>query len=183
MLRIRDVYPGSKFFSSWIQGQKNSGSRIRISCNPKNLFPSAQKYDPWCSSRIRIPDLNWIHKDPISHSWQGMLCYKSEKYGTFPKKCQRISAKNRVADLYHFNADPDPTFYFNSDPHQAFITYMRIRIQPFFKVIRICNIWSIGPLRLHLVLLNLLNVDFNAVRIQLFTLMRIRIQLLIMDDI
>ncbi len=27
---IRDVYPGSEFFSSWIQGQKDSGSRIRI---------------------------------------------------------------------------------------------------------------------------------------------------------
>jgi hypothetical protein len=37
--------PGSKRF------------RIRVSCNPKTCFLSSQKYDPGCSSRIRIPDL------------------------------------------------------------------------------------------------------------------------------
>jgi hypothetical protein len=31
MLRIRDVYPGSEFFSSRIRGQKDPGARIRIS--------------------------------------------------------------------------------------------------------------------------------------------------------
>jgi hypothetical protein len=32
VLRIRDVYPGTEFFrhGSWIQGQKDSGFRIRI---------------------------------------------------------------------------------------------------------------------------------------------------------
>ncbi len=29
LLRIRDVYPGSEFFSSRIQGQKDPGSRTR----------------------------------------------------------------------------------------------------------------------------------------------------------
>jgi hypothetical protein len=40
VLRIRDVYPGSEFFSSHILNQK--------------LFMSSRKYDPGCSSRIRI---------------------------------------------------------------------------------------------------------------------------------
>jgi hypothetical protein len=56
--------PGSKFFhpGSRIQGQKDSGSRIRIRIKefmyflPKNLFLSSQKYDQGCSSRIRISD-------------------------------------------------------------------------------------------------------------------------------
>jgi hypothetical protein len=55
---------GSKFFHpvSRIQGQKDSGSRIQIRIKefqyflPKQLFISSQKYDPGCSSRIRIPD-------------------------------------------------------------------------------------------------------------------------------
>jgi hypothetical protein len=44
VLRIRDVYPGSEFFPSLIQGQKDSRIRIRISIkgfkyfNPKNGF-------------------------------------------------------------------------------------------------------------------------------------------------
>jgi hypothetical protein len=49
VLRIRDVYPGSEFFypGSRIQGQKDSGSRIRIRTkefkygtyfNPKSFF-------------------------------------------------------------------------------------------------------------------------------------------------
>ena len=50
---IRDAYPGSR-----IQGQKDSGSRIRIKefkyFLPKKLFLSFRKYDPGCSSRIRI---------------------------------------------------------------------------------------------------------------------------------
>jgi hypothetical protein len=47
VLRIRDVYPGSEFFHAGprIQGQKDSGPRIRIRIkefirifNPKNYF-------------------------------------------------------------------------------------------------------------------------------------------------
>ncbi len=59
-LRIRDVYSGSEFFfhtGSWIQGQKDSRIRIHIKefkyFNPKNCL-SSRKYDPGCSSRIRI---------------------------------------------------------------------------------------------------------------------------------
>jgi hypothetical protein len=58
VLRIRAVYPGSEFFPSRIQGQKDSGSRIRIiefEClKPKKLFLSFRKNDLRCSSRIRI---------------------------------------------------------------------------------------------------------------------------------
>jgi hypothetical protein len=55
VLRIRDVYPGSRirFFSIL-----DPGSRIRIKAfkyfNPKNCFLSSRKYNPCCSSRIRI---------------------------------------------------------------------------------------------------------------------------------
>jgi hypothetical protein len=53
VLRIRDVYPRSR-----IKGQKDSGSRIRIKefkyFLPKKLFLSFRKYDPGCSSQIRI---------------------------------------------------------------------------------------------------------------------------------
>ncbi len=46
-----DVYPGSEFFPSPIQGQKDSGSRIRIASNNLSIFnPSlflgSWKYDP-----------------------------------------------------------------------------------------------------------------------------------------
>jgi hypothetical protein len=50
VLRIRHVYPGSEFFYP--------GSRIRIKeikyFYLKKLFLSSRKYDPGCSSRIRI---------------------------------------------------------------------------------------------------------------------------------
>ncbi len=48
VFRIQDVYPGSECFPS----------RICIKefkyFNPKNCFLSSRKYDPGCSSRIRI---------------------------------------------------------------------------------------------------------------------------------
>ena len=68
MLRIRDVYssvadPGClsriRIFSIPDPNFFNLGSRIRIKkfkyFNPKNWFLSSLKYDPSCSSRIRIP--------------------------------------------------------------------------------------------------------------------------------
>ncbi len=64
MLRIRDVYPGSQvqILSSRIQGQKDSGSRIRIRIknlsifNPKNTFSALGNMirDVHPGSRIRI---------------------------------------------------------------------------------------------------------------------------------
>ncbi len=56
MLWIQEVKPdpGSEFFYS--------GSRIPIHIEelkyfePKKFFPSPRKYDPGCSSRVRIPD-------------------------------------------------------------------------------------------------------------------------------
>jgi hypothetical protein len=71
MFQIRDVYPGSRnpvptFFQpvSRIPNPGSEffhpGSRIRIKeykyFNPKVRFLSSRKYDPDCSSRIRVPD-------------------------------------------------------------------------------------------------------------------------------
>ena len=62
MLWIRDIYSRSRIriFLSRIQALKDSGSRIRIRFKEfkyfltQNMFLSSRKYDPWCSSRIRI---------------------------------------------------------------------------------------------------------------------------------
>jgi hypothetical protein len=63
MLRIRDVYPGSEVFSSRIPDQEDSRIRIRIKefkyFNTKKMFLRSRKYDPGCSSRIRIPDFDF----------------------------------------------------------------------------------------------------------------------------
>ncbi len=75
MSRIRNVIPdpGSEFFhsGSWNQGQKDSGSRIRIRLkeinylSPKKLFLSSRIYDPGCSYWIPDPDLDfWPIPDP-----------------------------------------------------------------------------------------------------------------------
>ena len=49
VLRIRNVYAGSKFFSSQIRFFFHPGSKFS-----KKMFLSSRKYDPGCSSRIRI---------------------------------------------------------------------------------------------------------------------------------
>jgi hypothetical protein len=60
VLRIPDVYLGwlsrIRIFPSRIQGQKDFGSASRnLSIfSSKNCFLSSRKYDPGCSSRIRI---------------------------------------------------------------------------------------------------------------------------------
>jgi hypothetical protein len=60
VLRIRDVYPGSDLFPTWIPDPNylHPGSRIRVKefkyFNPKKWFLSSRKYDPGCSSRIRM---------------------------------------------------------------------------------------------------------------------------------
>jgi hypothetical protein len=55
VFRIRDVYPGSNFFSSRIRTFPISDSGSASKCfNPKNWFLSPRKYDSGCSSRIRI---------------------------------------------------------------------------------------------------------------------------------
>jgi hypothetical protein len=57
VLRIRDVYPGSKFFPSRIPIRHQRIYASKNLCryfNPKKLFLSSRKYDPSCSSRIRI---------------------------------------------------------------------------------------------------------------------------------
>jgi hypothetical protein len=61
VLRKQDVYPGSNFFPSRIPNPNffHPGSASKNFCtyfNPKKWFLSSRKYDPDCSSRIRIPD-------------------------------------------------------------------------------------------------------------------------------
>ncbi len=51
MLRIRVVYPGSDFFPSRIPDR---GSKNLSIFSTKKKFLSSRKYDPGCSSRIRI---------------------------------------------------------------------------------------------------------------------------------
>jgi hypothetical protein len=66
VLRIRDVYPGSKFCPSRIQGQNSRRFHLpdpdphkKVKYfKPKKLLLSSRKYDLRCSSRIRIPDLD-----------------------------------------------------------------------------------------------------------------------------
>jgi hypothetical protein len=57
--------PESEFFPSRILGQKDSRSRIRFKefkyFNPKNSFLALGKYDPGCSSRIRILIFYFTH--------------------------------------------------------------------------------------------------------------------------
>ncbi len=69
MLRIRDVYPGSRIrlFSIPDPNCLHPGSRILIKeCkyfNPqkaKKWFLSSKKYDPGCSSRIPDPDADFL---------------------------------------------------------------------------------------------------------------------------
>ncbi len=68
VLRIRDVYPGSRIWISSIPDPNFShpGSRIRIKefkyFKPNFFLLNNRKYDPGCSFRIRIPDFypSWI---------------------------------------------------------------------------------------------------------------------------
>ncbi len=68
MLRIWYVYSGSEFFHSGsrIQGQKDSGSRIRLkefkNFKPKKSFLGSRKYNPGCSSGSGY----WFFTDPGS---------------------------------------------------------------------------------------------------------------------
>jgi hypothetical protein len=58
VLRIRDVYPGSDFFPSRIRtvstADPASTSKNLSILTPKKWFLSSRKYDPGCSSRIRM---------------------------------------------------------------------------------------------------------------------------------
>jgi hypothetical protein len=66
VLRIRDVYPESRFrlFSIPDPNCLRPGSRIRIKefkyFNLKKWFLSSRKYDPGCSSRIPVPDADLL---------------------------------------------------------------------------------------------------------------------------
>ncbi len=93
MLRIREVYPGSKFFPSLIPDSHKKFKHF----NPKKLFLSPRKYDPGCSSRIQIliflpipdpgntgvkktPDPEFRILDPDPHHWECLSFFKENKY-------------------------------------------------------------------------------------------------------
>jgi hypothetical protein len=60
VLRIRDVYPGFKFFSipdprsEFFHSDPRSAYKILSILTPKKWFLSSRIYDPGCASRIRI---------------------------------------------------------------------------------------------------------------------------------
>jgi hypothetical protein len=87
VLRIRDVYPGSKFFHPGSRVKKDSISRIRVHIKElkyfqnKKMFLSSQKYDPRCSFRIRI--LIFItHLGSRGQKGTGSRIRNTAKYGT-----------------------------------------------------------------------------------------------------
>ncbi len=55
VLRIRDVYPGSRIRIFSIPDPGSASKNFKY-FNPKKWFLSSRKYDPGCSSQIRIPD-------------------------------------------------------------------------------------------------------------------------------
>ncbi len=95
-----------------------------------------------------------------------------------------------VADLHLFNADPDPYIFTLMRIRFRLFTLMRIRIRILLKVVRplVYNLPGLHfeppcrhcerrrPSTVTFEHLTLLNLDFNAYPIQLFTLMRIRIR-------
>ncbi len=95
VLRIRDVYPGSRIRLFFYSGSELSPSRIRI-----EEFLSSRKYDPGCSSRIRmltfypsriqgskrhrIPDQDPQHCTGVGMCLFFMPYLTSSIYGTVP---------------------------------------------------------------------------------------------------
>jgi len=91
VLPIPDLYPRIRIFPFRIQGQKDSGSLIRIRIRikefkffiPKHWSLSSRKYDAGCSSRIQIlivyPSLIQRSKrhripDPDPQHWSRHFC-------------------------------------------------------------------------------------------------------------
>jgi hypothetical protein len=135
VLRIRDVYPGSRIrlFSIPDPGSELFPSRIRIKefdyFNPKKWFLSSRKYDPSCSSRIRIltfyPSRIPEALDPGSRSAtlvsDGLFCDQGgeDQEGPGHQQAGRDddeegpSGKNLNIEPSDF-ADPDPYSEFRS---------------------------------------------------------------------
>jgi hypothetical protein len=92
VLRIRDVYPGSEFFPSRIRifpvPYPGSASK-NLSILTQKIVISSRKYDPDCSSRIRIPESK-RHRisDPDPQHCLGVCETKQKRLErTFPKTC------------------------------------------------------------------------------------------------
>ncbi len=94
-----------------VEGQKDSRSRIRIRIiefkyfNPKNLNLSSQKYDPGCSSRIRILGFyRYPSRIPDPRVKKGTGSWIRIRYTVMPE-AYRYST---VYDAKNVVTDPDP---------------------------------------------------------------------------
>ncbi len=114
-------------------------------------------------------------------------CPKSKRFLRF--RC--VFTCNLVSCIGIKYADPDPAFHFNSYPDPAFHLHADPDPAPQHPVIRICNHWSTDPPGvhfeppglhcerplLHFEPLQLLNLTTMRIRIQLFSLILIRIRI------
>ncbi len=106
VMRIRDVYPGSDFFPSRIPDPNcfHPGSRILVKKKTKKWFLSSKKYDPGCSSRIRmltfypsrIPDPGvkkapdpWS-RIPIRYTGTSVLCPQEPLFYVHRNLCSTV---------------------------------------------------------------------------------------------
>jgi hypothetical protein len=147
--------PGSEFFPSRIPdlGFFYPGSRIRIKefkyFNPKNCFLSSRKYDPGCSSRIRIltfypsriPDPG-VKKAPDPGS--GFATLNAGQAAHPPATQPRIA----------LNADLDPGFYLNTETNLDQDRQNIIKIKEPFRPSSTVGLQCNQPSTLHFFLLN-----------------------------
>jgi hypothetical protein len=115
VLRIRDVYPRSRI--------RIFPSRILIFSIPnpgsasKNLrILSSRKYDPGCSSRIRIPDPDPDFLTIPEAGSRGLKRHRNPD----PQHCSKgeirwLSSGPDLCVRICLNADPDPAFHLNAD--------------------------------------------------------------------
>ncbi len=113
VLGIRDVYPWSDFFPSRIRtvsipdlGSASKNLSILTKKKTKKWFLSSRKYDPGCSSRIRMP---MPSKMNIQHFKRWKFCPFFNFLGNFFPSW--IQIRNLYAD-----PDPYPTAQINADP-------------------------------------------------------------------
>ncbi len=113
VMQIRNVYPGSEFFPSQIPGQKDPRIRIRIRIkefkyfNPK-LFLSSRKYDPGCSSRIRITDPDFDFLPVLDPGSRGLKGTGSRIRNTAWKNDQSRKYDPRCLSRIRIFIPPDP---------------------------------------------------------------------------
>jgi hypothetical protein len=126
VLRIRDVYPGSLsriFIPDPNFFHPGSASKNLSIFNAKKLFPSSRKYDPGCSSRIRISDLDFlpipdpgVKKAPDPRTRIRNTEQKLEKKKHFILKATKEKRRIRIRNFSDTEPDPyqiktSPTYF------------------------------------------------------------------------